>query len=165
MNRREEILEELGHSREMPPPGFVDRVMAALPDRPALTWRERLAFMWPEQGRWLVPAAAGALATLLAAAGLWFVLRDPAGTISVTFDLLAPEAEQVELVGSFTDWRPGAVVLEQRTAGDSWTVTVELPAGRHEYIFLVNGEHWITDPKALVVRPDGFGNENAILEI
>jgi hypothetical protein len=40
-----------------------DRVMAALPDTPRLTWRARLRSLWPEGRRWILPALPGALTT------------------------------------------------------------------------------------------------------
>jgi hypothetical protein len=40
---------------------------------------------------------------------------------------------------------------------------VELPEGRHEYIFLVDGERWVADPNGMTQRPDGFGRVNTLI--
>jgi hypothetical protein len=39
-----------------------------------------------------------------------------------------------------------------------------LPAGRHEYAFLVDGERWVTDPSAATQR-DEFGQESSVVRI
>lgn len=40
---------------------------------------------------------------------------------------------------------------------------MELPMGRHEYAFLIDGERIVPDPGALLYHEDGFGNRNAVL--
>ena len=152
-----------------PPPDLVDRVMAALPPHPGSAWRRHWARVWPDDGRWLAPTLAGAAAAaavVIAAVGL----RPPAGPAvaeqtGVTFVVHAPAAEQVELVGSFNAWQTGQIQLAGPDATGRWTVTVPLPEGRHEYLFLVDGEQWITDPAASFFRPDGFGNRNAVIDV
>jgi hypothetical protein len=42
---------------------------------------------------------------------------------------------------------------------------VELPEGRHEYIFLVDGKRWVTDPRGASHRPDGFGQVNTVIRV
>ncbi|HEY6222600.1 MAG TPA: isoamylase early set domain-containing protein [Gemmatimonadales bacterium] len=74
-----------------------------------------------------------------------------------------PGARSVEVVGSFTDWRPGAVVLRDDDHDGIWRASVVLPVGEHEYMFVVDGERWITDPLAGRYVDDGFGRENALI--
>ena len=74
-----------------------------------------------------------------------------------------PGARSVEVVGSFTDWRPGAVVLRDDDHDGIWRASVVLPVGEHEYMFVVDGERWITDPLAGRYVDDGFGRQNALL--
>ncbi|HLQ23010.1 MAG TPA: isoamylase early set domain-containing protein, partial [Gemmatimonadales bacterium] len=74
-----------------------------------------------------------------------------------------PGAKSVEVVGSFTDWRPGAVVLRDDDHDGIWRASVVLPVGEHEYMFVVDGERWITDPLAGRYLDDGFGRQNALL--
>ena len=74
-----------------------------------------------------------------------------------------PDARSVEVVGSFTDWRPGAVELRDDDHDGVWRAAVVLPVGEHEYMFVVDGERWVTDPLAGRYVDDGFGRQNALL--
>jgi hypothetical protein len=35
--------------------------------------------------------------------------------------------------------------------------------GEHRYMFVKNGENWVTDPLAAIQQDDGFGNKNAVI--
>jgi 1,4-alpha-glucan branching enzyme len=89
----------------------------------------------------------------------------PSDSITVHFALHAPGAQTVELLGDFTGWETGRIRLRGPDGSGHWTADVELPAGRHEYIFLVDDRQWVTDPQADVRRPDGFGRENAVMDL
>lgn len=45
-----------------------------------------------------------------------------------------------------------------------WAKELMLPAGQHEYRFVVDGE-WFTDPRAAETTPNSFGTTNAVLKI
>ncbi len=158
------VLSGLAEQRVRAPGDFVARVMAALPPEPDRGWADRLRRLWPGRGRWLAPAVAGALALWVLAVGIPRLQSGPE-RVPVTFEIHAPEARRVELVGSFNDWRPGEIVLKGPDATGHWKVTVRLPPGRYEYLFLVDGRQWVVDPDALALRPDGFGRENAVIEL
>lgn len=160
------VLAQLEEPKEHAPEGFTAAVMAALPDHPERRWVDRLRALWPARGRWAVPALAGALATLVLAVGLvLFQQSSTEGLVPVTFEVHAPGAQRVEVVGTFNDWRPGQVLLKGPDATGHWSGTVRLPAGRHEYAYLLDGQEWLTDPEAPARRPDGFGRENAVIQI
>lgn len=166
----EEALDLLTESSDPVPPGFADRVMQRLDDAPATNWTAKLRALWPGGARWVAPALAGAAAALLLSVGLGVGLGEKGGVgppdaVAVTFEVHAPGARAVELVGSFTGWRPGEVALQGPDATGHWSATVRLPEGRHEYLFLVDGSHWVTDPGAAAHRPDGFGRRNALIEL
>ncbi len=78
-----------------------------------------------------------------------------------SFKLRAPEATQVFVAGCFNDWDPTADPLMQGDEG-TWTCTLMLEPGEHEYRFVVDGAWW-DDPMALVRRPNEFGCENCIV--
>lgn len=81
----------------------------------------------------------------------------------VKFVFVAPGASQVTVVGDFNDWNPTAHPMERTPTGGTWTVTVPLDAGRHEYSFVVDGKHWMPDPTAPLAPNDGFGGANSVL--
>lgn len=162
----EAALELLAESRDPPPQDFVRAVMERLPEAPDAGWPALLRALWPRGARWVVPALAGALAAVLLSVGLGpGPAREDSGTAAVTFEIHAPDAREVELVGSFNGWRPGEIVLRGPDATGHWTATVRLPEGRHEYLYLVDGSEWVTDPRARARRPDGFGRENAVIDL
>jgi len=79
------------------------------------------------------------------------------------FVLPASGAHSVHVAGSFNDWRPGAIPLEDRDHDGVWRATIVLPVGQHEYMFVVDGERWLADPNAGRYVDDDFGRENAVL--
>lgn len=159
MMDEQQIIEKLERHCTHAPSDFSERVLAALPQKR----KGRPGVWWPSHGRWIAPALAGAAATLL----MIFVsgrFHSPA-QVGFHFELHAPGADKVELLGTFNHWETGNIVLDGPDASGHWTATVELPEGRHEYIFLVDGERWVTDPKGATHRPDGFGRVNTVIRI
>ena len=53
-------------------------------------------------------------------------------------------AKSVALIGDFNRWDPSATPLTRSAAG-TWSRTLRLTAGRHEYAYLVDGKRWVTD--------------------
>ena len=172
MKKHDELIKRLEAHRTPAPEHFADQVMDALP-----AWRTaKRQSGWQRQVRWLVPALAGAAAMFVVMLGVNHKTGDapvqqvaenaPASDkVVVYFELHAPGADQVELLGTFNDWTSGDIVLNGPDESGLWTATVELPEGRHEYMFLVDGEQWWADPKASTRRSDGFGHENAIIQV
>src|SRR2546430_17420915 len=60
-------------------------------------------------------------------------------------------------------WRAGSIALEDRDHDGVWHGVVVLPTGLHEYMFVVDGERWVTDPLAGRYVEDDFGRENSVL--
>lgn len=89
----------------------------------------------------------------------------PSGAQTVQFVLAAPGASQVTLVGTFNDWDPSALPLVPTASGGVWSVTVPLPAGRHEYAFVVDGTTWVADPAAPPAPANDFGTPNSVLTL
>ena len=77
------------------------------------------------------------------------------------FKLRAPEATQVWVAGCFNDWDPFANPLIRDDEG-TWTCTLMLEPGEHEYRFVVDGVWW-DDPMAAIRRPNDFGCENCLI--
>ncbi len=77
---------------------------------------------------------------------------------------LAPEAGQVAVAGSWNGWNTDNAPM--RAVGEGlFAVELLIPQGRHEYMFVVDGEHWIPDPSAPLAADDGFGQRNSVIEI
>jgi hypothetical protein len=188
---RERDLAALSAGPSAPAVGFTDRVMAEIaalermrpfePVRPRSgMFRSRRVL--PGRGSWRGLAWAAAL---LLCFGLGYLVSLPA-TNPVPDDggrdlgLQARDDESLRVVrlfyvprnsavgsvtvaGTFNGWDPSRTPLERQNG--VWTATLLLPPGTHEYMFVEDGERWVTDPLALQTRDDGFGRANAVLEI
>lgn len=164
--RYQAALVRLGRAPARAPASVTASIMAAVTVPPSESWMDRLATWLPGGRQWVVPALAGALAAMLLMAGLWYAHDNKgANQIRVRFEVHAPAARRVELVGDFTHWQPGRLALNGPDATGHWTTTIELPEGRYEYLFLVDGSLWLTDPNAPIRRSDGFGHENAVMDV
>lgn len=167
----EEALRLLGavDCRPLHLPGVTARVMAAIVERPKRKfWRRVLE---PREIRvrvrpWLVAPALAAAAALV----LWLspppvvpASAPASGLVTVRFVLSAPDAHDVGIAGTFNQWDARATPLV-RTGAGLWTATLTLPAGEHQYAFVVDGERWLPDPAAPAVD-DGFGRRNSVLTL
>jgi len=82
----------------------------------------------------------------------------------IRFVFVDSHAQSVELVGDFNEWTKGATQLKPSGAPGVWAVSVALPAGRHEYAFIINGTRWIADPLA-TKSSDDFGTESSVIQV
>jgi hypothetical protein len=89
---------------------------------------------------------------------------EPEAVVWVQFVVEAPEARSVAVAGDFTRWSPDGT-LEDPDGDGVWTGRLPLRPGVHEYMFVVDGERWITDPRADRWVDDGFGNRNAVIAV
>jgi 1,4-alpha-glucan branching enzyme len=85
-------------------------------------------------------------------------------SVYVRFILVAPNARQVALAGTFNRWDPASAPLVRAGSDGLWTVTVALPVGQHQYAFVVDGRRWVPDPAAPAVD-DGFGRKNSVVSV
>jgi hypothetical protein len=83
----------------------------------------------------------------------------------VTFKVKVPTAHNVSIVGTFNDWDRERDRLAGPDRDGWWSITQPLGAGRHEYLFLVDGGEWLFDPHAAGVAEDGFGGRNAVVTV
>ncbi|HEX4561766.1 MAG TPA: isoamylase early set domain-containing protein [Gemmatimonadales bacterium] len=152
-------------------PGLAHRVLGII-RRPLRSPVERFRQWWTEPHPVTVslrPVYSVVMAVLLVAL-LW---RAPeSGPLSLgahegvaQFVARFPEAHSVAVVGAFNDWRPEATPLSDNDHDGVWDARVILPAGSHEYMFVVDGERWVSDPMAGRYVDDGFGRQNAVMEV
>ena len=172
--------------RITPSAAFISRVKAQTASRAPGLWDRLCAlFTTTRTLEWnLAGAMAVACVAVVAMAGLLRlaperfvevpVATPPAQTASfgstteprvfVRLVLLQPSARSVSVAGDFNGWSPAKTNLE-RTDGGMWTVTLQLKPGRYEYMFVIDGKQWIADPLATEEATDGFGAQNAVLDV
>jgi hypothetical protein len=85
-------------------------------------------------------------------------------TVNVVRFVFVGQARSVSLVGDFNGWRAEATPLAQAGATSSWTVSLPLPRGRHEYAFIVDGKRWVADPFA-PASADEFDTHSSIVNV
>ena len=155
------------------PAGLENRVRRALPAR-------RRSPAWRRGASWIVRPRTiriSPLAGLAAAAALALFVFLPKGeapspaqgprdgaTIYVQFMLEAPGASSVAVAGDFNEWSAD-LVLSDPDGDGVWTGRAAVEPGVHQYMFLIDGSQWTTDPHADRYMDDGFGNRNAVLVI
>ena len=108
---------------------------------------------------------------ILVVSGYWVFRQkdfgfDPNQTgshIPVAFNLSIPEARTVAVVGTFNGWKPKGYEMQFYPEKNIWSLTLQLPEGRYEYAFLVDGQRVLPDPEASLYQDDGFGNENSVM--
>jgi hypothetical protein len=139
------------------PPGLIE---AALRARPAPSrWPQALAAV----ALFAVGVAVGQGAGAPEAPAPQAALPAPR-LVPVRLVLHAPTAERVAVAGSWNDWDPAVSPLAP-IGGGLFALTLALPSGRHSYMFVIDGETWVTDPSAPLSEDDGFGQQNAVINI
>ena len=81
----------------------------------------------------------------------------------IEFRIVAPQAENVYLCGSFNHWSESSDPMKKDSAG-TWKKIKMLPEGTHEYKFLVDGD-WRLDPECHDTTPNTFGTKNSIIQV
>ncbi len=90
----------------------------------------------------------------------------PAHATPVTFNFQpAPGATSVSVAGSFNEWNTGLHPLADENGDGTWSGTLDLPPGEHQYKFVVNGDQWIADESAPKMVDDGFGGKNSVVVV
>lgn len=133
----------------------------------ALDWllRPRTVRVTPAVGA-LAMAAMAAVVLLVGSMlsnGQAPVADAPTGTRVTRFVFIAPEASSVQVTGDFVDWSPDGLALQEERGTGVWTVDVPLEPGVYQYAFIVDGDEWRPDPRAVSQVDDGFGRENSVV--
>ena len=79
----------------------------------------------------------------------------------VHLELVKPEAKSVAVAGSFNEWKPERTPLVPLGNGQ-WKGDLDVKPGRHEYLFVVDGQ-WLPDPNAKESVANPFGGKNSVL--
>jgi hypothetical protein len=108
----------------------------------------------------------GLVSSALAAAVIYLFLAIPSPTpepVMKRFVIYRPDVSQVEITGSFTEWK--RVPMQKIGNSGYWEITCELKGGEHRFSYLLEGRQSFADPTILTREPDGFGGENSIFYI
>jgi len=82
----------------------------------------------------------------------------------VRFVMECPGAQKVYVTGDFNKWNGEKQRMKRvRTGEDTFTVSVDLKPGRHEFKYLVDGE-WRCCPHAPRVFNE-HGTQNSVIEV
>jgi hypothetical protein len=81
----------------------------------------------------------------------------------VVVELVNPAAKQVFVAGSFNNWQPERTPLLPAGNG-RWAGDLQVAPGRHEYLFVVDGQ-WLPDPNAKESVQNPFGGRNSVLMV
>jgi 1,4-alpha-glucan branching enzyme len=81
----------------------------------------------------------------------------------VSLELIQPDAKNVFVAGSFNEWKPEKAPLV-RVGNGQWAGDLAVKPGRHEYLFVVDGQ-WLPDPNAKESVENPFGGRNSVLVV
>ncbi len=114
----------------------------------------------------LLLAAAAAAIILFAGYFIMPIFHQNSDEVLVKFELTAPEAHSVSLVGDFNNWEPSKLILKDPDGDGTWEVRIKLKKGKvYTYNFLIDGKKWIADPNAPMKVKDDFGGESSLIRI
>ena len=82
----------------------------------------------------------------------------------VEFSLVLSDAQSVAVAGNFNEWSHAAHPLE-RGDGGRWSCVVPLPEGEHMFMFVIDGDQWMSPPLADDFVEDGFGQRNGVVVV
>ena len=85
------------------------------------------------------------------------------GLRTVQFVFRGPDARRVSVVGDFTGWDAGTLVMTRDSGSGLWSASMALPPGRHVYAFLMDDTIWVRDPRAPAASDADFGRPGSIL--
>ncbi len=96
--------------------------------------------------------------------------RTNGGVRKIDLSVRAPSARHVYVAGTFNDWSTEALAMRRAKDG-TWLARVDLPPGRHEYKFVVDGQ-WCCDVHESGLAecaegcvPNAFGTHNRLLVV
>lgn len=167
----EALLEDVRMTAVSGAPAWLEpRVLKAVEVASVPAWRRGLRWLMQPRTIRVAPAPAfAALAVLALAIALpWTGGLSGSGspddaTVYVQLFLEAPSASSVAIAGDFNSWAP--LELEDADGDGVWSARLAVNPGVYEYMFVLDGSRWVTDPHAERYSDDGFGNRNAVLAI
>ncbi|MDA8339664.1 MAG: isoamylase early set domain-containing protein [Nitrospiraceae bacterium] len=175
-NRIEKTIRIVSSDRLIAPASFTSDVMKRLPARGDSYMKMAKGFLF--KGRVLRWNMAAALATvcllIIAFAGIFqsqkkdnlasHINTSSESAITVKFNIYVPDAKKVAIAGDFNKWKTNERIMKKQDNG-IWTIEIPLNPGTYNYMFVVDGKAWMTDPNAESYQDDGFGFKNSVLKV
>lgn len=165
----ETLLEDVRHTAARSAPAWLEnRVLSAVGSSSAPGWSRFFGWLARPRTVRVAPAYVFAGLVLFVGTAVWPWLDRPADVPAsemayVQLFLEAPSARSVAIAGDFNSWEP--IELEDADGDGVWAAHLAVDPGIYEYMFVLDGTRWVTDPHAERYSDDGFGNRNAILAI
>ena len=82
----------------------------------------------------------------------------------VIFNYYDPVAQNVQLVGDYSNWEPVEDIMVQEKGNNLWKGTFPLDPGKYQYKFVVDGE-WKLDPYNPEVITGNMGANNSLVRV
>jgi hypothetical protein len=153
------------------PPGLAGRIVGRVAQGEVARPAPRRAFpaAW---GAWALLPAAAVVALVVLVVGSRLQTSGPESAsgptapprVRVELELGKVEAHTVAVAGDFNQWEAERSAMT-RGADGVWRIRLELPPGRYQYVFVIDGERWIADPQASTVVDSGFSGANSVLDV
>ena len=172
----DQLVAALRHLPQLEPPAaLLPAIMQGVRGMRLPWWRRLLRWARTPRSLTVVPLrlvpAAAALAVLAVMAFHWqpmdrsgsLVAPDMVTHMPVALTLQLSGAHSVAVIGNFNEWHPNGYEMHRNDRSQPWSIQLQLPPGRYEYAFLVDGQKIIADPQAPFYQDDGFGNQNGVL--
>ncbi len=176
-NRIEKTIRIVSSNRLIAPASFTSDVMRRLPARKESYVKEVRDFFFKGRVlRWnMATALAVACLMIIVFAGIFQFQKknnlvqyanttSGESTITVRINFYAPKAKKVAIAGDFNKWKVNGNILKKQDNG-IWTIEIPLKPGTYNYMFVVDGKVWMTDPNAELYQDDGFGFKNSVLKV
>lgn len=178
----EQLTRFTARSQAGAPAWLENRIMVALPAMTHTPWWQRgVSWLVEPRSIRLRPATVMLAFGVLAAVTLVPVADDvvpmvvpvsttamqtsSGSTVFVQFVLRDANAKSVAVAGDFNDWQLNGIPLRDADGDGVWTGLIALRPGLHKYMFVVDGQTWLTDPEADRYVDDGFGMRNAVITV
>jgi len=82
----------------------------------------------------------------------------------ITFTVLFPGANAVQLAGDFNNWQPERTPMKKTQKDGLWKVKLSLDAGTYRYRLVVDG-CWQHDPYNEATESNPYGELNSVLKV
>jgi 1,4-alpha-glucan branching enzyme len=84
-------------------------------------------------------------------------------TKKTTFQISAPDAKTVRLLGDFNGWNPESHPMKKGKTGN-WKIDVSLPPGTYQFRYFIDQSWWMND-QTVGAMPNDQGSENSIVTV